>query len=527
MPPKVELSRHLELGEIEPRDFGTKLERLQRKVGPLCIGLDTDWSKVPGEFKELGREEGTFQFNKTIIDSTFDLVCAFKPNTAFYEDDPQAEAALERTVGYIHTKYPYIPVIGDIKRADIGNTNTGHIRTAFDRYGFDAVTVNPWLGQEALKPFLDMEDKGIIAVVKTSNPGSEEFQDLPVSINRVATNREELLELYEAVGNTEMPMYLAMAWRISRFWNKNNNCSIVVGATYPEDLSLVRKIAPNMQILLPGIGTQGGEVQTTVANGMDQNGQGMIMNASRSVIFATREEGESVGDAARREAEKLREEINYYRENPEGMTSSQKELADALLEIGAVKFGAFKLKLHEKNPTAPLSPIYIDLRVLRSAPPEIKLLACKVYRDLMKNLSFDLLADVPTAITPIVSVLSQITGIPMVTPRTDKKSYGSGAQIDGAFRRSDTAVLIDDLITEGDSKFPAIEVLEGSGINVRDIVFLVDREQGGVQLLEKKGYRCYAAFTISNLLRYYLRSGRIDQRRYDDVKSYLAKSRQK
>ena len=522
MPPRVEISKYLELGEAEPKKFGEKLERLQRRVGPLCIGLDSDWSKVLGEFKVLGREEGTFQFNKIIIDSTSDLVCAFKPNTAFYEDTPEGERALERTVEYIHKKYPYIPVIGDIKRGDIGNTNTGYIRTAFDRYKFDAVTVNPWLGQEALQPFLDMGDKGIIGVVKTSNPGSEEFQNLPVPINRVTTNKEELLELYEAVGDTEMPIYLAMAWRISKFWNKNNNCCIVVGATYPEELSLVRKIVPNMQILLPGVGTQGAEVQATVANGMDQNGQGMIINASRSVIFAIREAGETVRDAARREAKKLQKEINYYRENPEGMTQSQKELANALFEIGAVKFGSFRLRLHEKNPTAPLSPIYFDLRLLRSASPEVKLLACRVYQELMKDLSFDLFADVPTAITPILSILSQITGIPMVTPRTDKKSYGSGAQVDGTFRRGDTAILIDDLITEGDSKFPAIEVLEGNGVDVRDIVFLVDREQGGVQSLEEKGYRCHAAFTISNLLRYYLRSGQIDQRKYDEVKSYFA-----
>lgn len=525
MPPRVEISKYLELGEAEPKKFGEKLERLQQRVGALCIGLDSDWRKVPGEFKVLGREEGTFQFNKAIIDRTFDLVCAFKPNTAFYEDSPEGERALERTVEYIHEKYPYIPVAGDIKRGDIGNTNEGHIRTAFERYKFDAVTVNPWLGQKALEPFLDMEDKGIICVVKTSNPGSDEFQNLPVSIDRVATNREELLELFEAVGSTEMPMYLAMAWRISRFWNAKNNCSIVVGATYPEELSLVRKVVPNMQILLPGIGTQGAEVQATVVNGMDQNGQGMIINASRSVIFAKREEDETVGDAAKREAGKLRKEINYYRENPEGMTQSQKELADALFEIEAVQFGAFKLKLHEKKPTAPLSPIYFDLRVLRSASPEVKLLACRVYQELMKNLEFDVFADVPTAITPIVSILSQITGVPMVTPRTDKKTYGRGAQVDGTFKRGDTAILIDDLITEGDSKFPAIEVLQGNEVNVRDIVFLIDREQGGVQLLEKKGYKCHAAFTISNLLRYYLRSGQIDQKRYDEVKNYFAASR--
>ncbi len=141
--PRNEASKHLEFGETEPKKFGEKLERLQRRVGSLCIGLDSAWSMIPGEFKILKREEGVFQFNKTIIDSTFDLVCAFKPNTAFYEDTPEGEKALERTVEYIHKKYPYIPVIGDIKRADIGNTNEGHIRTAFERYKFDAVTVNP------------------------------------------------------------------------------------------------------------------------------------------------------------------------------------------------------------------------------------------------------------------------------------------------------------------------------------------------------------------------------------------------
>lgn len=521
----IEVSRHLELGETEPKKFGEKLERLQRKVGPLCIGLDTDWSKVPGEFKILGIEEGTFEFNKTIIESTFDQVCAYKPNIAFYEDTPEGERALKRTVEFIHQSFPYIPVIGDYKRGDIGNTNLGYIRSAFERYKFDAVTINPWVGQEALQPFLNMEDKGIICVVKTSNPGSEEFQNLAVSIKQVATTKKELSELYEAVGDTEMPMYLAMAWRISRFWNQNNNCYVVVGATYPEELSLVRKIAPNMQILLPGVGTQGAEVQATVVNGMDRNGQGMIINASRSVLFAKREEDETVGEAARREAKKLRKEINYYRENPEDMTQSQKELADALFKIGAIEFGAFRLNLHENNPTAPLSPIYINHRVLRSASTEVKLLTCRVYQELTKDLQFDAYADVPSAITPIVSILSQVTGIPMITPRTDKKTHGTGSQIDGIFKRGDTAILMDDLITDGDSKFPAIEILEGNGVNVKDVVFIVDREQGGVQLLEKKGYRCHSAFTISNLLRYYLRSGQIDQQKYDEIKNYFTANR--
>lgn len=521
----AESLRHLEFGEREPQNFREKLERLWKKGNFVCVGLDSDWSKIPGEFKNLGREEGTFQFNKENIDYTADLVCSYKPNIAFYEDSTEGETALERTVAYIHESYPYIPVIGDLKRGDIGNTNDGYVKAAFNRYNFDAVTVHPFLGAEALKPFLERADKGIIVLCRTSNPGAGEFQDLPIPIDKFVSSGQEIIELIQITGKMEIPLYLAVAYRVSRYWDKNRNCALVVGATYPAELERVRKVAPNMPILIPGVGTQGGEVQKTVVAGMDKKRSGMIINSSRGIIFASREEGETVGQAARREIQKLSETINYYRENPEGLTDSQKELAGALFNIGAIKFGAFRLKLHEKQPTAPLSPIYFDLRVLRSVPPETKLLTCKVYQDLMANLQFDLYADVPTAITPIVSLLSQVSGIPMVTPRVEKKGYGSGAQIDGIFQEGQTAVLIDDLITTAASKFEAIEVLEKNKITVKDVIVLVDREQGGAQELANKGYKLHAAFTISNLLRYYLRTGKIDHARYDEVTSYLTANR--
>ncbi len=367
--PTNELSRQIEPGETAPQNFREKLERLWRTGDFVSVGLDTDWGKVPGEFKELGREEGTFQFNRTIVDGTADLVCAYKPNIAFYEDSPEGEMALEKTVAYIHTSYPYIPVIGDIKRADIGNTNEGYVRAAFDRYKYDAVTVHPFLGEEALRPFLERGDKGVIVLARTSNPGAGEFQDMPISIEKVAANRREMLELFEITGKTEVPFYLAVAYRVSRHWNKNNNVALVVGATYPDELEKIRKIAPNIPILVPGIGAQGGDAQKTVVAGMDKDRKGIIINSSRGIIFAARAKDETVGQAARREAQNLRNTINFYRNNPEGMTETQKELADALFNIGAIKFGAFRLKLHEKNPTAPLSPIYVNLRDLRSATP--------------------------------------------------------------------------------------------------------------------------------------------------------------
>lgn len=517
-----ESSRSLERGEKEPVTFTEKLTRLWN-TSSLCVGLDLDWSQIPGEFKRLGREEGTFQYGRIQIDNTYDLVCAFKPNIAFYEDSPEGEMALERLVDYSHTNHPYIPVIGDYKRGDIGNTNLGYIRSAFDRYKFDAVTVNPRFGQEALQTFLDRKEKGIIPVIRTSNPGSDEFQKLPVPIDAVAETKEEIIELYEAVGSSHMPAWLVELWRISRKWNINGNCAVVIGATHADELSIARKIAPHIPILLPGVGAQQADIQKTVVNGMSEDTNGMIINASRSVNFAKRIDKESQEEASRREATKLRKEINFYRENPEGFTEIQKEAADVLIDAGAIRFGDFKIKMHTKHPDAPLSPIYIDLRVLRSASRDAILKICATYGELLKDLKFDLFADVPTAITQMVGVLSHIYNIRMITPRLDKKTYGSGAKIDGIFDEGDKAVLIDDLITDGESKIKPVAILRNAGIEVSDVVTLIDREQGGKDALSEHGLNLHTAFSISNLLRYYKRTGKISESLYQRCMDYFVK----
>lgn len=514
-----ETPRGLEIGEVEPKTFLEKEERLWKKENFACVGLDSEWSKIPGEFKALGREEGTFQFNKEIIDNTVDLVCAFKPNIAFYEDSEEGERALERTVAYIHEKYPYIPVIGDAKRADIDNTNDGYVRSMFERYKFDAVTVNPFLGAEALKPFLDKQDKGIIVLGKTSNKGSEEFQNPLISIEDVASDRDELMELIQATGKTKIPLYVYIAYRVSKYWNKKGNCCLVAGATYPQHLEQIRQVAPNIPLLIPGIGAQQGDVQKTVVAGMDNRTWGMIINSSRAVIFAKREElsnkeKESVGQAARRETQKLRETINFYRHNPEGLTESQKELARELYKLGVVKFGSFTLKLHEKNPNAPLSPYYFDFRILRSAPKGIKLLVAKILQDLTKDLQFDVYADTPTSITPIVEDISLINNIPMITPRGEK-THGSGASIDGIYEKGKTvALLFDDVITSGASAIEAIDSLKRGGAIVKDFVALINREQGGVEAIKNIGCEVHFAYTTSNLLRFFLREGVIDKKMY-------------
>ena len=191
-----------------------------------------------------------------------------------------------------------------------------------------------------------------------------------------------------------------------------------------------------------------------------------------------------------------------------------------LLDIQAIKFGKFRLKLHEKNPNAPLSPIYIDLRIIRSYP-EVLDIAIKVYRYLINTLSFDLLADVPTAATPFVAILAHKLKIPMITPRIEKKTHGALGQLNGVFTKGQVAILIDDLITKADSKLEAISILNENGLIVKDVVVLIDREQGGVIELEKLGFSCHYAFKLKEILEFYLEKKRISQNHYDEVMNYL------
>jgi orotidine-5'-phosphate decarboxylase len=274
--------------------FLTKLEHCWQRDNFVCVGLDSDYDQLPTIITaNQSVEDAMFLFNREIIDATHDLVCAYKPNAAFYEAQGDAGLrALTRTVTYIKEAYPHIPIILDAKRADIGSTNLGYIQAAFDKIGASAITVNPYLGKEALAPFLACKEKGIIVLVKTSNIGAGEFQDLPV-------------------GSSQEPLYQLIARHVAQNWNSNGNCALVVGATYPADLARVRVLIGDMPILIPGIGAQGGEIAATVIAGKDSRGYGMIINSSRNIIFASNES--HFAEAAREKAERLRTEINAAR----------------------------------------------------------------------------------------------------------------------------------------------------------------------------------------------------------------------
>jgi len=290
---------------MNDRNFRQMLEAQWSRGNFVCVGLDSEFGKIPESARRSGNERDVsvantvVAFNRAIVEATKDLVCAYKPNAAFYEAyGDEGIGALQRTIADIHAIAPDVPVILDAKRADIGNTNAGYVDAAFGFLRADAITVHPYLGAEALQPFLARAEKGIIVLCRTSNSGAGEFQDLLVRVS-------------DGASETVMPLYRFVAMQVAHGWNKNGNCALVVGATYPDELARVRKLVGDMPILIPGIGAQGGDVEKTVSAGKDSRGQGMIVNSSRGIIFASK--GADFAEAARRETEKLRDFINQYR----------------------------------------------------------------------------------------------------------------------------------------------------------------------------------------------------------------------
>lgn len=265
----------------------------------VCVGLDTDYQKIPGCIKGSDPKNSITAFNRAIVDGTKDLVCAYKLNIAFYLAYGTAGLkALKKTMAHINRFAPDIPTILDAKLADIGNTNNGYVQEIFGYLNADAVTVHPYLGAEALQSFLGQKDKGIIVLCRTSNPGGGEFQDLYISSGGMASTQRD------------MQLYKYIASSVVNEWNQNNNCMVVVGATYPEELREVREIVRDMPILIPGIGSQGGDLEKSVQFGKDSYRTGFMINSSRGIIFAS--DGPDFAQAARRETVKLNNSINEF-----------------------------------------------------------------------------------------------------------------------------------------------------------------------------------------------------------------------
>ncbi|AXK70943.1 orotidine-5'-phosphate decarboxylase [Lysobacter sp. TY2-98] len=253
----------------------------------VCVGLDPEPAKFPARF--ANDPDAVFAFCRDIADATADYACAFKPQIAHFAA-LRAEGALERLIAHLKSAHPHVPVILDSKRGDIGSTAQHYASEAFDRYGADAVTVNPYLGRDALQPFLDRADKGVIILCRTSNPGAGELQDMLVG---------------------GRPLYQHVAEKAAIEWNANGNVALVVGATWPEQLAEVRALVKDVPLLVPGVGAQGGDAAAVVSNAKTPDGTGLMISSSRAVLYAS--DGDDFAIAAANAARALRDIINASR----------------------------------------------------------------------------------------------------------------------------------------------------------------------------------------------------------------------
>ncbi|HEY5801269.1 MAG TPA: orotidine-5'-phosphate decarboxylase [Burkholderiaceae bacterium] len=263
----------------------------QRNDSLLCVGLDPDVAKFPEHLQD--QPDGIYEFCKQIVDATYDTACAFKPQIAYFAA-LGAEDQLEAICAYMRNTYPELPIVLDAKRGDIGATATQYAREAFERYGADAVTVNPYMGHDSIAPYLEWKDRGAIVLCRTSNPGGSDLQFLSVD---------------------GRPLYQHVADLVAHKWNSNGQCALVVGATFPEELAAVRRIVGEMPLLVPGIGAQGGDIEASVAAGQSAAGAGMMINSSRAILYARPHghDDETLAQAARRVALETRDAINACR----------------------------------------------------------------------------------------------------------------------------------------------------------------------------------------------------------------------
>jgi uridine monophosphate synthetase len=455
-------------------------ETAQRNESLLCVGLDP-------RPDQLALGDDLFAFNRRIVDATRDLVCAYKPNFAFYESEgPPGLEALQRTVAYIHDTAA-VPVILDAKRGDIGSTAAAYAHAAFAVWGADALTVNPYLGADSVAPFTAYADRGVFLLCHTSNPGATDLQMLACP---------------------SRPLYQIVAERAAAW-----GTALVVGATYPHALAHVRALAPEAWILLPGVGPQGGDLEAALAAGLRPDGLGVVVNSSRGIINA---------EDPRETALELRARIQAARHKAAWThVDARTALTVALADIGAIKFGEFTLASGKS------SPIYIDLRLLASHPPVLRQ-AAWVYAEVIRRISEAdalqtkmCLAAIPYAALPIGTAVALEMDLPLIYPRKEVKDHGTARAIEGQFQPGEPVVVLDDLITTGGSKLDAIHPLEAAGLEVQHVVVLIDREQGGREELAAAGYQVHAVLGLGQMLDILVEAGRISAEQRDRVTAFL------
>jgi len=500
-------------------NFFAKLDAaVERNHSLLCIGLDPTPAQLPAQYQQPDGDPiaGILAWNRAVIEATSDLVCAYKPNIAFYEalGIPGMEL-LRQTLALIPAE---IPVILDAKRGDIGSTAVAYAQACFEQWGGDAVTLSPYLGLDSVAPFATYTEKGLFVLCHTSNPSASEFQDLEIADWRTL-DREPNRTLYERVAQT------AVSW--------SPNVAFVVGATYPEQMADVRTVVPDRWILVPGIGAQGGDLAAITGAGLRADGKGLILSASRGVCLA---------DDYRAAALQLRDEINGYRAqraDEPGATAPRGGMATTppaapqalaqfveavgedlstliigLADLGAVKFGNFTLA------SGLQSPIYIDLRLLVSQPLLLAQ-AAAYYARILTDLPCERIAGVPYAALPIGTAVAMASDVPMIYPRKEAKAHGLGKDIEGLWNPGERVVIIEDLITKAGSILSTVDRFRAVGLVVEHAIVLIDREQGGKANLAAAGVTGHSVLTITEVMDVLVVAGRLEEAKRQEVLAFL------
>jgi uridine monophosphate synthetase len=446
----------------------------------LCVGLDPQIDNLPDG---VDIEERLVSWGKQVIDKTADQVCCYKPNFAFYE---QFGLAGMRALQRIITSMPKnIPVLLDVKRGDIGSTAQAYAAAAFEQWGADAVTLSPFLGEDSINPFLAYKEKAVFLLCFTSNPSANQVQmhgDPP---------------LFELIAHN------------SQVWGSPQQIGLVVGATQLDALSRVREICPQNWILAPGVGAQGGDLEKTLQAGLRTDGGGLIIPVSRAVMQAA-----DAHQAALEFKERINQTIHSLNEAPKAIMTMNTKLVMELFRSGCIKFGNFTLASGKQ------SPIYIDLRRVVSFPDLFKMVA-NAYADVVKTLEFDHIASVPYAALPTGAVVAMKLNRSLIYPRKEVKQHGTGQAVEGAFQTGQTTILLEDVITSGGSIVTAAESLRQAGLQVKDVVVLVDREQGGHNKMNEAGIALHAIMTIHDVLNILNEHALIDPQTYKSVCQYI------
>ena len=479
--------------------FFTELEIRARAINSLvCVGLDPHLEDLSSPTPDSARE-----FCLRLIEAASDFTLAFKPNIAFFEAfGPEGLYVLQQLIAAVPGD---IPVILDAKRGDIASTARAYAQAAFQVMGAHAVTLNPYLGYDAIEPFLVNPKRGVFLLCRTSNPGAARIQELPVIGLHRTQDSQTAYMVYEIVAQLAVEL------------NQHDNVGLVVGATQPAALRRIRELTSDMWILAPGIGAQGGVLKETLQMGLRSDGYGLILPVSRGISRSS--DPRLAAKNMRETINQQRDEILYSRKNrarPAAiiLPHDNGELADELLVSGCIKFGQFTLKSGLR------SPIYIDLRRLVGDPALLARVA-SAYLPLLRKLTFDRLAALPYAALPIATAISLMGSWPLVYPRKETKTYGTRVEVEGVYHPGERVVVIDDLATTGGSKFEAINKLQAAGMLVSDVVVLIDRQSGASQALANAGYRMHSVFNLTQLLDYWETAGQVPIEQIQQTRNFI------